>query len=55
MAELNVSDIACGLNYDKEKLLKAIELFGREEIINRLCWHNSTNDRAKIDKLITDF
>lgn len=55
MKELDVSDIASGLRYDKEKLLKAIERFGREEIISRLCWHNATNDRATIDKLITDF
>jgi hypothetical protein len=53
--KLNVSDIASSLHYDKEKLLKAIERFGREEIVSRLCWHNATNDRATIDKLITDF
>ena len=53
--KLNISDIAASINYDKEKLLKAIEQFGREEIISRYCWHNETNDRATIGELIDDF
>ena len=55
MEPLNVSDIARGLDYDKTKLLKAIERLGREEVINRYCWHNETKDRECIDRLMDDF
>jgi hypothetical protein len=53
--ELNVSDIGCSINYDKEKLINAIEKLGIEEIITRYCWHTETEDRDAISNLITKF